>query len=776
MLKGHFRVPAIVILWFCMSLPALAQVSWVGKFDDALRQAQSEGKLIVVDLYTDWCPPCREMAEKVYPDAKFITFSRSHVFMLLNAETNPEGVRLRSKFRVESYPTILALNAKGQEIQRLLGGRDATNLIHELQAIFDDPQPYNEYIQKAKEKTDDYGLQYRVGKRALDRKDYSLARLFLTRAAGNSNSDTAIRSRALLNLAVAGYREGKCPEALSALHEFERVSSEEASLNMESKLLRGRILIACKRYEEAQTVLTELLRSSRSREDINSARTALSQLPNKYGKGNTGYRELLDKAKQEFQKGKLEPALKLAEQASDLAPKSAEVHLLLATINFRTGLDESEALKKSHCLSTALNELRFARRLDPENMNIYLTAKNMLASKHLPQYPESPDAQKSYTEAETRFAQGLYSEAIEAYTKTIKLEPGFGKAYIRCGDCFLVGGKAEEALKLYQSAIVKSPLDASAYHFAADALRRLGKIDEARRYIVLSLLADPEYPLSWNDLEQVASGQGQQLQRHTDLIPIQFLLLGINTNTYDESIYEDLLPQTIPAWQEYVRSKLLWRKEKFAKAYPKEAFYHTSFDEELESLQAAVKKWESLKLQNPTLRDQNLDFLHQLSIDEQMPAFIYLELFTEEYRNAYEQWKKTNPEAATNYIQEYLMPGTGTRNSRTFDRGTEMASQSSRLMACQQPEEDQKVDVQLGVRDKIKKKRKAEAELRASLKTGPPAAAVGLITSVNCDYPSTMDLILDTKGNQNRLHAENYYQAQYGMVGGAAGNGYLPVR
>jgi tetratricopeptide (TPR) repeat protein len=653
-MQESFRALAIVFLSLFMAHSVIAQVYWVRKFDDALKQAQVEKKFIVVDIFADWCPPCREMTEKVYPDLEFINFSRSQIYMLLNAETDSEGIRLSGKFDVHTYPTILVLDSKGQEIDRLIGGRSAKTLIRDLQDIFENPQPYGELVKKAKANGDDYELQYRAGDRAFERDDYDLARQFLARAAGKSNRNAVVRSGALLLLSAACYKDAKYTDALSALDDFERLHPDEAARNTELKLLRGRILISCKRYEEGQKILSDLLRSSNSRKEIDNARTVLAQLPNKYRKGNRDYGGLLDKARQELQRGKLEPALQFARQASDLAPQSAEVHLLLAIINFRIGNNEANPAKKNHSISLGLNELRFARRLDPEDLNIYATAKEVLAAKYLPRIPVSSNAQKSYAEAETCFAQGRYADAVKAYTKTIELEPGFGKAYLHCGDCFFANGRVEDALKLYQLAIARSPLDASAYRFAADALRKLGQSDEARRYFVSSLLADPEYPMVWTELEQMASREGKQLQRHSDLVPIQFLLLGIDASSYDESIYDNLPPQTIPAWREYVRSKLLWQQEKFAKAFPNESFYHTSFSEEIESLQAAVTKWETLKRENSSLRDDSLDFLHQVSVDGQLDAFIYLELFTEEYRGSYEQWKMKNPALATNYVERYL--------------------------------------------------------------------------------------------------------------------------
>ena len=85
-----------------------------------------------------------------------------------------------------------------------------------------------------------------------------------------------------------------------------------------------------------------------------------------------------------------------------------------------------------------------------------------------------------------------------------------------------------------------------------------------------------------------------------------------------------------------------------------------------------------------------------------------------------------------------------------------------------------KVEEQLRALDEMREKRRVETELRVRLKTGSPAKLAGLIKSVKCDYPATMDILLDSGGRQLQLHAENYYQVQYGAVGGAGRSDFDP--
>ncbi len=112
-----------------------AEVAWVKDFDVALRQAAEQRKFVVLDMSASWCGFCRRMAREVYPDPKFVEFSRNHVFVRLFIDTDPQGPNLDERFEPRGFPTIVILNSRGQEVGRLVGARDRDRLIQEIQDI-----------------------------------------------------------------------------------------------------------------------------------------------------------------------------------------------------------------------------------------------------------------------------------------------------------------------------------------------------------------------------------------------------------------------------------------------------------------------------------------------------------------------------------------------------------------------------------------------------------------------------------------------------------------
>jgi thioredoxin-related protein len=76
------------------------------------------------------------MTREVYTDKAFIEFSRSQVFVRVFEDTQPEGERLARKYRIPGFPTLIILDSRGQEVDRIEGAMRAKDLIKELQLIF----------------------------------------------------------------------------------------------------------------------------------------------------------------------------------------------------------------------------------------------------------------------------------------------------------------------------------------------------------------------------------------------------------------------------------------------------------------------------------------------------------------------------------------------------------------------------------------------------------------------------------------------------------------
>ena len=77
------------------------------------------------------------MAREVYTDERFIRFSSRFVFMRVLVDTDEEGGQLQSRYGVAGFPTLLVLDSRGEEIDRIEGALSAEELIEELGFILE---------------------------------------------------------------------------------------------------------------------------------------------------------------------------------------------------------------------------------------------------------------------------------------------------------------------------------------------------------------------------------------------------------------------------------------------------------------------------------------------------------------------------------------------------------------------------------------------------------------------------------------------------------------
>ena len=89
-------------------------ITWLRDLQRALELARAEGKLVVVDVYTDWCGWCKKMDRTIYTDPAIVALSRQQVFVKVNAEDGGQGQRFAEQMRVTGYPTTLVLDGQGK--------------------------------------------------------------------------------------------------------------------------------------------------------------------------------------------------------------------------------------------------------------------------------------------------------------------------------------------------------------------------------------------------------------------------------------------------------------------------------------------------------------------------------------------------------------------------------------------------------------------------------------------------------------------------------------
>lgn len=110
---------AAAILFLTVSVACNADLKWGKDFESAKKEAAKSGKLIFIDFYTTWCGPCKVLDKETFKSKEGEAVLKKFVLLKLDAEK--EGATLATKLRVNAYPTMYTMNAKGEPILMTTG-------------------------------------------------------------------------------------------------------------------------------------------------------------------------------------------------------------------------------------------------------------------------------------------------------------------------------------------------------------------------------------------------------------------------------------------------------------------------------------------------------------------------------------------------------------------------------------------------------------------------------------------------------------------------------
>ena len=113
---------------------AQESIQWM-KFEEAIAANAKSPKMILVDVYTDWCGWCKKMDKDTFTDPRVVAhFQKNFYAVKLNAEdTNRKfpfmgktftEAEMAASMRVNSYPNFVVIEPGLQNIAQLPGYRE----------------------------------------------------------------------------------------------------------------------------------------------------------------------------------------------------------------------------------------------------------------------------------------------------------------------------------------------------------------------------------------------------------------------------------------------------------------------------------------------------------------------------------------------------------------------------------------------------------------------------------------------------------------------------
>src|SRR5262245_37847505 len=241
-----------------VALPS--KILWEHDYEKAIERAQRENKLIIADMFTDWCELCKELDQQTLADRHLIRkMANGYVWLKLNTETEDDGILLQKEFAIFAYPTILVLDSHEEEIDRVTRFLTATPFREAVESFIDNPDSLANVRKKIRAQPNSISARYALAEKLLDRNNYAQAGQEFEKVI---QLDPENRERKTdlseYNLALCLASQEKFVEAITQLDTLESQFPSSTAV-ADSKVLRGQIYRCCNKLDEAQAVLREYM-------------------------------------------------------------------------------------------------------------------------------------------------------------------------------------------------------------------------------------------------------------------------------------------------------------------------------------------------------------------------------------------------------------------------------------------------------------------------------------------------------------------------------------
>lgn len=103
-----------------------SEVAWLSDHHQALDEAGKSGKLVMIDIFSHSCPPCRQMDEETWPSPKVVKASSEFVCLRVNSDENSE---VPGKYNTMYIPHILFVKPDGSVVAEDTGFKSPDDLV-----------------------------------------------------------------------------------------------------------------------------------------------------------------------------------------------------------------------------------------------------------------------------------------------------------------------------------------------------------------------------------------------------------------------------------------------------------------------------------------------------------------------------------------------------------------------------------------------------------------------------------------------------------------------
>jgi periplasmic divalent cation tolerance protein len=251
-------------------------VLWQRSYDDAMRQARALNRPVMIYFYIRGSEFCHKLEEGPLRAPQIVQVSQELVCVKLNAATSEHA----QKFDVRGAPTILLVDARGNEMERIAGLVDAEKLAERLDIARRGKMSFRALRQHAARHPEDVQANWRLSEYYLDEGREDLAIPLLENVVNHDPENKfGYQARALFAL---GYCLGKSGQHARAAYTLEHLLEKFVGFPDKDKALYcwGLSLAALGKRQQAAEKLEQIVREFPDSAAARSAKVALERMKN----------------------------------------------------------------------------------------------------------------------------------------------------------------------------------------------------------------------------------------------------------------------------------------------------------------------------------------------------------------------------------------------------------------------------------------------------------------------------------------------------------------
>jgi thiol:disulfide interchange protein len=119
----------------CSRTPLDARI-FTPEIKQAVASAKTSNKVVMVDLYADWCGWCTKLDTEVFTESTVSRILRDHFIVVrVNIDANQANAEFANKIGTTSLPYIVFLDGNGARIRQIKGFQPAAEFAQTLNKV-----------------------------------------------------------------------------------------------------------------------------------------------------------------------------------------------------------------------------------------------------------------------------------------------------------------------------------------------------------------------------------------------------------------------------------------------------------------------------------------------------------------------------------------------------------------------------------------------------------------------------------------------------------------